>query len=100
VALGFAQQELQRHAAFFPYASALTIAGESKMIAVDPPDGRDPLAVRAIELCFDMLGRRSNDLRACAVVADVRLPALNTDAISVTLEHVEGHAMRVLLPYL
>jgi hypothetical protein len=45
------------------------------------------------------LASRQHAIRAAAVIADVRLPDLGSDAIEVSLEHVEGQALRVQLPY-
>jgi hypothetical protein len=58
------------------------------------------VAADVIAACARELRSRQTQLRAGAIVSDVRLPDLSgTDAIDVALEHVEGHAPRVQLPY-
>lgn len=99
-AIGFAQQQLADHGEFFPYAVAVTATGETEMINARPdPIDEHPASVDVIAACIERLRERQAELRAAAIVSDVRLPDLNTDAIDVALEHVEGQALRVQLPY-
>ena len=98
VALGFAQQELGKHGEFFPYAAAIGEGGEPELIAVRPAEGGErPASADVIDSCVETLVERRERIQAAAVVADVSAP--DGDAIRVELEHVEGHALAVLLPY-
>lgn len=97
-ALGFAQQQLDTHGEFFPYAVAIDLDGEAEMIAARPdPDDEHPKSADVIEACVAALISQRDYIRAGAVVADVRLA--DSDAVRVDLEHSEGHALTVLLPY-
>lgn len=98
VALGFAQQELAEYGEFFPYAAAIGQGGEPELIAALPveEDERPPSA-DVIDSCVEALVANRERIQAAAVVADVSTP--NGDAIRVELEHAEGHALTVLVPY-
>jgi len=97
-ALPFAAQLLAKHGEFFPYAVAMKGDGQIAMIAgytgSEQPPSADLLAV-----IYQGLRAKASDNRAAAVVADVRLREEGTDAIQVEIEHREGIALKVLLPY-
>jgi hypothetical protein len=97
-ALGFAQQQLDRHGEFFPFAVVVRSDGQTEMVAARPDANNDrPVSADVIDACRTTLAEQRDHLRAAAVVADVRLP--DGDAIQVELEHTEGPALTVLLPY-
>ena len=96
-ALPFATQQLERRGEFFPYGVALDDAGEVRIIAADPGLGERPESVAVLATMVDGLRRERDRLRAVAIVADVRVSG--GDAVRVELEHSEGHAIAVLLPY-
>jgi hypothetical protein len=99
-ALEFAQQQLAKHGEFLPYAVAITATGGIEMINARPdPSDDHPRPVDVIVACLGVLRSRRSDLRAAAIISDVHLPDLHCDAIDVALEHVEGQALRVQLPY-
>jgi hypothetical protein len=99
-ALGFARRELTDRGCFYPFAAAIRINGQPEMIAasLDTADGHLD-AGQALASCLAQLSTRQHDFRAIATVTDVRLPAEGEDAIEVVLEHFEGQALRILLPY-
>lgn len=98
--LGFAQQQLDARGEFFPYAAAVGRDGETQMLAAQPdPDETQPRSADLIDACIAALVSQRDYIRAGAVVADVRVSELGSDAIRVHLEHAEGHALTVLLPY-
>jgi hypothetical protein len=100
VGLDVAQRLLNQHSEFCPFAVAMTIAGEVEMIDAVPGAVADrPGSVEVIDACVAQLAERRAGLRAAAVVCDVRCSELNTDAIDVALEHAEGAAFAVQLPY-
>lgn len=99
-ALGFAQHQLVERGEFFPYAAVVTTGGEAEMVEAPPSPADDrPASSDVIASCMAQLNSRRHHLRATAIVADVRMPELGGDAIEVSLEHAEGPALRVLLPY-
>ena len=89
-----AQTLLAADGAFLPFAVALDNSGQAGFLTADHLDSRTLL-----EYLPGMLRRRRGMFRARALVADVRIAAEDTDAIQVDLEHVEGTAIRVHLPY-
>jgi hypothetical protein len=97
-ALGFAQQQLDNHGEFYPYAVVVDADGQQRMVAADTGD-EQPASADLITTLIAALSDDRDHLRAAAIVADVRLPELGSDAIRVTLEHSEHIALSVLLPY-
>jgi len=91
-----ARQQLEKHKEFYPYAVSVDAAGEHRMVAadlkVDFPRSADLIAA-----LVDSLATQRNSLRGVAIVADVKVSG--NDAIRVTLEHVEGVALSVFVPY-
>ena len=96
-ALPFAQQMLDKNGEFYPYGYAVGIDGQLGMFGADPGQGEHPESVDVINLLVEGLRARRDQLRAAAVVADVRMSA--SDAIRVQLEHREGEVLATLLPY-
>jgi hypothetical protein len=96
-ALPFAQQMLERHGEFFPYGMALGASGDTRMVAAQHGQGKRPPSTEVIALLVEGLRRERDTMRAVAFVADVR--SIESDAVRVVMEHQEGPAMAVLLPY-
>lgn len=99
-ALAFAQHQLGTRGEFFPYAAAVNSDGATEMVAPRPdPENEQPRSADLIDACIAALVSQREYIRAGAIVADVRAAELGGDAIQVDLEHAEGHALTVLLPY-
>jgi hypothetical protein len=96
--LGFAQQQLEKHREFFPFAVVVDRTGEQRMVAAGTGTER-PESSDVIRLLTTGLVDQRSELRAAAVVADVRLPELGSDAIRVTIEHAAGIGLEILVPY-
>ena len=96
-ALPFAQQMLAKHGEFFPYAVSMSADGKIALVAADvgseTPASQDVLAV-----LYEGLRSRAHELRAAAIVSDVKLGS-GEDAIRVEIEHREGGVLAVVLPY-
>jgi len=97
-ALPFARQMLAKHGEFFPYAVAMRRDGQVAMIAGYTGNQKPP-STEVLDVLYEGLRTRTAENRAAAVVADVRLRGEATDAIQVELEHREGIALKVFLPY-
>jgi hypothetical protein len=99
VAIGFAQQQLAARGEFYPYAAAIGADSQAEMIAAQPDPRNDRLNPADVAAaCFGALTDKRYTIRAGAVVSDVRMSD-GGEAIRVDLEHVDGHALTVLLPY-
>ncbi|MDJ0663973.1 MAG: hypothetical protein QNJ75_05390 [Acidimicrobiia bacterium] len=95
--LPFAQKMLGKHGEFFPYAFVIGTDGEIRMVAGDPNLGEQPPSAAILASITEGLRSERDTIRAAALVSDVRL--VDTDAIRVETEHVEGQAIEALLPY-
>jgi hypothetical protein len=94
--LPFAQEMLDKRGEFSPYAAAITVSGETRLIAGDPGEGEQPTSAAVTQVLVEGLRGERDTLRAAAVVSDVRRS--DSDAVRVELEHEEGQAITVLLP--
>jgi hypothetical protein len=81
----------------FPFAAAVDVDGEPRLISADPSLGERPASIDVLDQLVGGLREQAGDLRAAALVADVR--AGESDAVRVELEHRDGQAICVLLPY-
>lgn len=94
----FAGKLLKKYREFYPFAFAVARDGEERMIAADlGTEFPDSSALH--EFLFTGLVQQKSELRAAAVAADVRLPEEGSDAIQLTMEHAEGIALQILIPY-
>ena len=97
--LPFAQQMLERHGEFYPYAVKVELDGQVGMAAGDPDNGEQPASTRILELLYAGLRSERDALRASAVVAGVKYGSPARDAIRVEIEHREGAHLAVYMPY-
>jgi hypothetical protein len=99
VSLRAAQQRLDDLGEFYPFA--VTIAEVGRVGVLSPQVHTRPRAVADVaevfELCWTTLRGEADTARAAAVVTNVGGP--DGDAIAVALEHREGPAIEVFLPY-
>ncbi len=95
--LPFAQQMLERRGEFYPFGAAMSTSGEAQLLAA--ASGRDdrPAGTAVLASVLDGIRQARAEYRAVAICSDVRLA--DSDAVRVELEHQEGQAMAVLLPY-
>jgi hypothetical protein len=102
--LRFAQQMLDNHGEFYPFAAAVRSPGEIEMVA-SASEEEHPDSSVLIESLYEGLARQAaaGEIRAAGVCADVRVippdSTDNTDAISVAIEHASGDPVEVFLPY-
>jgi hypothetical protein len=94
--LPFAQQMLSKSGEFYPFGATVTTKGETRLLAGDLGH-EHPASADVHSLLVDRLRQDRARFRAVAICSDVRLP--DSDAVRVELEHQDGHAMAVLMPY-
>jgi hypothetical protein len=93
----FAEQSLRDAAEFVPYGAAVTTDGQSRLLAADPALGERPDSNSVLPMLYEGARHGAAELKAVAFVADVRVNG--GDAVRIELEHSEGQAIVVLLPY-
>ena len=100
----FAQEMLRKHGEFYPFAGSMSSAGAIACTGGHTGDEHPP-SDEVINLLVDGLREQAKrgDLRAAAVCLDVRVvppgQSEKTDAINVRLEHANGEAVDVFVPY-
>jgi hypothetical protein len=89
---------LAKHGALAPYAVSINEAGAIGVVAAQP-ESEQSTTVDVLATLYDGLRAQSAGLRAVGVACDVRLRGSGDDAIQVEVEHREGLAIAVVLPY-
>jgi hypothetical protein len=102
--LPFAQEMLAKHGEFFPFGGSVATDGEIAHVGAHSGDERPP-SQEVIDLLITGFAKQAKEgrIRAAAICLDVRtIPpgqSEKTDAICTRLEHVNGEAVDVFLPY-
>ena len=101
--LPFAEEKLNRDGEFYPYAAIVAANGELKSVAAvagEQPDAGDLLLALHQELREQAA---EGSIRASGIAADVTLTdpesGETTDAVQVELDHADGDAVDVYVPY-
>ncbi len=95
--LPFAQQELEKLGEFFPFGAIVTADGQTRLLGADAMQDERPDSASIISMLLADAQNKRAELRAVGICSDVRVA--DSDAIRVDLEHSEGSAMAVLMPY-
>ena len=95
--LPLAQQMLEREGEFYPFGAAMKSDGQHEMVMGYSDTGDRPPSAAMMATMIDGLRGQRDGLRAVGFCANVRVS--DSDAVRVDLEHREGQAMAVLLPY-
>lgn len=97
-ALPLAKQLLAKNGEFFPYAVSLANSGATRLVAAYE-GSEHPASTDLLRMLYEGFLAQGAELRGAAIVSDVRIKDPDSDAIRVEVEHREGMAMAVLLPY-
>jgi hypothetical protein len=99
VSIRAAQQQLDAAGEFYPFAVALDEPGKTHLVTPEVKTGPREIAdvTEVFAMCWEALRAEAGSLRAGSVVTNVGGP--DGDAIAVALEHREGPALEVFLPY-
>jgi hypothetical protein len=100
VTIAAARNFLELGGDFIPFPMVIKADGELALIGLDQPVTPTPPDVNEVMRgIVDLFRERRGSIRALAIGADVQVPAEATDAIEVRLEHRDGIAVTVLVPY-
>jgi hypothetical protein len=96
--LPLAEQTLGKHGELLPYAATVDTEGNEALVSADPSADRElPSSHDVLALLYEAAKNSAEALRAVAFVAAVRVA--DSDAIRVELEHADGIAMAIVIPY-
>ncbi len=97
VVLPLAQKMLSENGEFFPFGAIVTNEGRSELVAADPGLGERPASTSVLDELLGGFRAKRDQTRATATCADVHRG--DSDAVMVALEHHEGVARKLFLPY-
>jgi hypothetical protein len=95
--LPLAERLVRKSGEFYPFGGVVSRQGETSLTAADPGVGEHPTSQDVLTQLHEAARAQRDETRAFAFVADVQVNG--SDAIRVELEHEEGAALVVLLPY-
>ncbi len=102
--LPVAKRMLAEHGEFFPYGALMKLDGE--IVNCSPYDGNEhPPSQKLIDILTREFQLRAakGEIRAAGICCDVRVARPeqpgNVDAVQFALEHQNGEAVNVFLPY-
>ena len=100
VTLAAARSFLDEQGGFIPFPMAIKTDGTLAPIGLDQPvTPTAPDIPQVIEGLVGLFRERRGSIRALAIGADVLIPGEMMDAIEVRLEHRDGIAITILVPY-
>ena len=94
--LPLAQQLLEQHGEFFPFGARVSVGGELVMLESYAGDEHPPSQV-VLDQLLEVTRAVAGDNRAVCFTSDVLVDG--GDAVRAEIEHRDGHALVVLLPY-
>ena len=97
VVLPFAEKLLGKYGEFYPFGAAVSHVGECAVTGADPGPGENPPSAEVLTALYEGALASADGLCAVAFVADVW--ASGSDAVRVELEHRDGVAVLILMPY-
>jgi hypothetical protein len=100
VTIAAARNFLDQAGDFIPFPMVVKADGELALIGLEqplPPTPPDPVEV--IAGIVGLFRDRRDSIRALAIGSDFEVPAEAVDAIEVRLEHRDGTAITVIVPY-
>jgi hypothetical protein len=100
VTIAAARNFLDHNGDFIPFPMAIKADGELALIGLEQPVTQTVPDVLEVLKGIETLFRdRRDSIRALAIGSDVHVPEEATDAIEVRLEHRDGLAVTVIVPY-
>jgi hypothetical protein len=102
--LPYAEQMLNQHGEFYPYAAALDSEGELNAVGTDVDDDSPDVGAVLLALHEGLRARAAEGaIRATGIAADVTLTDPDsgeiTDAVQVELDHADADAVDIFVPY-
>jgi hypothetical protein len=100
VTIASAQGFLDQVGDFIPFPMVVKADGELALIGLEQPvTPTVPDVVQVTKGIENLFRERRDSIRALAIGSDVQVPSEATDAIEVRLEHRDGIAITLLVPY-
>jgi len=100
VTIAAARNFLDENGDFIPFPMVIKADGELVLIGLEQPVVPSvPDAGNVLKGIVQLFRDRRDSIRALAIGSDVQVPSEATDAIEVRLEHRDGLAITLLVPY-
>jgi hypothetical protein len=102
--LPYAEQMLNQHGEFYPYAAALDAEGELNAVGAEVDDDTPDVGELLLALHQGLREQAADGaIRASGIAADVTLTdpdsGETTDAVQVELDHADADAVDIFVPY-